>query len=293
MDVSELWDRLGDVFSYSIVQAIVVITLAVIVQKIVGTVILKAVSRVMYAERFVDEHDEKKRQDTLVAVFRTAANIIIWVAALIFILIVFNVNVASLLTGAGLLGIVVGFGAQNTIRDIIAGVFVIVERQYRIGDIVTLHASGHDVSGVVEDFSLRVTRLRDLDGNLHIVENGATSEITNLSFEFANVNVDVGVSYDSDIDKVEKIINKVGDDMQEEEKWQPHIYEPIHFLRVDEFEDSAIRIKALGKVEPAQQWDIAGEFRRRLKREFDKGGITIPFPQMVVHQQPATHRSKK
>lgn len=292
MESDSFWETIVDILGHPISRVIVVILLALIAQKVVGTIILRVVERIMYSHRFVDDKDEKKRQETLVAVFRTAANIVVWTVAVIFILIVLNVNIASLLTGAGLLGIVIGFGAQNTVRDILAGIFVITEGQYRIGDIVTLHASGHDISGVVEDFSLRVTKLRDLDGNLHIVENGATSEITNLSFEFANVNVDVRVSYDSDLDKVEKVINKVGDQMQEEEEWKPHIFEPIHFLRVDEFEDSAIRIKALGKVEPAQQWDISGEFRRRLKKEFDKNGITIPLPQMVIHQE-STHRNKK
>lgn len=274
---------MSDIFGNQFMQVLLIIALAALAQKITGTIILRVVAKVMHTERF-SSHVDKKRQDTLVAVFRAASNIIIWVLALIFVLVVLDVDIAALMTGAGLIGIVVGFGAQNTIRDIIAGVFVIIESQYRVGDIVTLHASGKDVSGVVVDFSLRVTKLRDLDGNLHIVENGATSEVTNLSYEFANVNVDVCVGYDSDIDKVEEVINKLGNKIAEEEEWKAHVYEPIHFLRVDAFEDSGIRIKVLGKVEPAKQWDIAGEFRRRLKKEFDKNGITIPLPQIVVHQ---------
>lgn len=291
--MEEFGTRLSDIFGHSIMQVLLIIALAVLAQKITGTIILRLVSRVMHSERFTGHGDHVKRQDTLVAVFRTASNIVIWTIALIFVLVALDVDIAALLTGAGLIGIVVGFGAQNTIRDIIAGVFVIIEGQYRVGDIVTLHASGKDISGVVEDFSLRVTKLRDLDGNLHIVENGATSEVTNRSFKFANVNVDVGISYDSDIDKVEEIINKLGDKIAEEEEWKPHVFEPIHFLRVDEFEDSSIRIKALGKVEAAKQWAIAGEFRRRLKKEFDKHGVTIPFPQVVVHQPKQSAAKKK
>jgi len=104
-----------------------------------------------------------------------------------------------------------------------------------------------------------------------------------MSHNYANVNLDVGVAYDSDIDKVEKIINDVGVELSEDEEWKDRIYEPIEFLRVDSFGDSAVNIKALGKVMPGEQWAAAGEYRRRLKKAFEKNGIQIPFPQRVVH----------
>jgi small conductance mechanosensitive channel len=277
-------DTLSQFFGHTATQVVAIFVVALIIHKIIGKIIEKAVQRAMRFEKFVKPVDRKKREKTLVAVFRAAANVVLWTLSIILILMVLDVNVPALLTGAGLIGIVVGFGAQSTIKDLLAGIFISTENQYRVGDIVTLHATGGPVSGVVEDFSLRVTKLRDLDGNLHIVENGASSEVTNLSFKFANVNIDVRVGYDSDIDKVEAVINKLGNDMAADKEWKEHILEPIQFLRVDEFEDAGVRIKSLGKVVPSKQWDISGEFRRRLLKEFKRNGIAIAYPQMIIHQ---------
>ena len=277
-------DTLVQIANNTAMQVVLIVLAALVVHKIVGKIIERAVQRAMRFERFINARDRKKREKTLVAVFRTASNVALWTVAIIMMLVVLDVNVPALLTGAGLLGIVVGFGAQTTVKDMLAGLFIITEGQYRVGDIVTLHANGGEISGVVEDFTLRVTKLRDLDGNLHIVQNGASSEVTNRSYKFANVNVDVRVGLDADIDTVERVFNKVGDALAEDAQWKDHIFEPIRYLRLDAFEDSGVRIKALGKVEPAKQWDIAGEYRRRLKKELEKNGITIPYPQMVIHQ---------
>lgn len=241
------------------------------------------VRRIVKGHKFKRAIDEQKREDTLVTIFHTAAAVVLWAIVVIIVLWQLHVNLAALMTGAGLVGIVVGFGAQHAIRDFLAGIFILIENQYRVGDIVSLRVAGKDFSGVVEDITIRITKLRDLDGNLHIIQNGVVSPVTNLSFDFANVNVDVSVSYDDDVDKVERVMNKIGCQMKDDPKWASAIEEPIQFMRVDGFEESGVRIKALGKVEPAQQWDVAGEFRRRLKRAFEKEGITIPYPQRVLH----------
>ena len=191
---------------------------------------------------------------------------------------------SALATGAGLLGAIIGFGAQDSIRNILSGIFIIAENQYRIGDIVSLRVASKDVSGTVEDVSIRITRLRDLDGNTHIIPNGSIMVTSNLSFDFANVNIDVGVGYEADIDHVEKVINMVGKKLAEDEQWKQHIFEPIQFLRVDAFDESSVRVKALGKVEPAQQWGVAGEYRRRLKKAFEKESIKIPYNQVVIRE---------
>jgi len=140
------------------------------------------------------------------------------------------------------------------------------------------------MSGVIEDISLRITKLRDLDGSLHIIRNGEASVITNLTYKYSSVVVDVGVAYDSDIDLVEKTMNEVGKKMLEEPELAAVIKEPIKFLRVDSFSPSAVVIKTLGKVIPSKQWDIAGEYRRRLLSAFNKKGIEIAFSQVVVHK---------
>lgn len=267
--------------SSPIVQVSLILLIAIIVQLIIRATIERIVHQAMRAHKYASHIDEEKREHTLVTIFRTASAVIIWLTAIVVILWRLDVNITALMTGAGVVGIIVGFGAQSAIKDFLAGIFIIAENQYRVGDIVSLHVAGKDISGIVEDITIRITRLRDLDGNLHTIQNGEARIVTNQSFGYANVNVDIRVPYEADIDKIEEIINKVGEEMQSDEMWAPHIFEPIQFFRVDGFEDSAVRVKAFGKVEPAMQWDIAGEFRRRLKKSFEKQGIAVPYPQIV------------
>lgn len=266
------------------VQVAVTIAATVVAQVILRNIIQHAVQRIVKGHRHSSHKEEVQREQTLIGVFRTATAVMLWVVATVVILYQLHVNVAALLTGAGVVGVLVGFGAQNAIKDYLAGIFIIMENQYRVGDIVTLYADGANVSGAVEGINLRITKLRDLDGNLHIVQNGSGGVVTNRSFTFANVNVDVGVAYDSDLDKVREVINKVGNEQSKDLDIRDNIIEPIQFLRVDAFTDSAVMIKAIGKVQPAMQWEIAGDFRLRLKKAFDEAGIVIPFRQVVVHQ---------
>lgn len=289
MELEYFADTISTIFDNPAAQVAATIITATVLQIIVRHTIGRIVQRAVGGYKHVGKTystkiDEEKREHTLTALFRTATAVVIWTVAIVIILWQLQVNLAALMTGAGLIGIVVGFGAQQAIRDFLAGIFILVENQYRVGDIVTLRTAGTDVSGVVEDITIRITRLRDLDGNLHIVQNGAANIVTNRTFDYANVNIDIGVAYDSDVDHVEKTMNRVGADMAADDTWREHIVEPIKFLRVDNFDESSVRIKALGKVVPAMQWDVAGEFRRRIKKAFEKEGITIPFPQVVVHK---------
>lgn len=273
-------DLLRNTFVQIALTIIFAASLQFIANRIIGVLVRRSVRRHNHHSRI----DEKKREKTLITILHTSVAVAIWIAATIAVLTELNVNVAAILTGAGVVGIIVGFGAQSTIGDILTGMFIILENQYRVGDIVTLSASGKEISGVVEDITIRITRLRDLDGNLHIIRNGLTNVVTNQSFGYANVNIDVRVGYSSDIDTVEKIINEVGKSIAEDETWSQHIKEPITFLRIENFDDGCVTVKALGKVEPAMQWDVTGEFRRRLKKAFEQNDITIPLPQVVVHQ---------
>lgn len=269
----------------SYVQILFTIAVLLLAQILIRDTLGRLVRRIIRGHKYDTKAEEHQREETLVRVFRTLSATALWTIGTIVILAELHVHFAALLTGAGLIGVIVGFGAQNILKDYLAGIFVIVENQYRVGDIVSMTAGvSTPVSGVVEDISIRATRLRDMDGNLHIVPNGSAGIITNLSYKFAQVNIDINVSYDTDIDKVEAIINAIGQEMADEETWEQKIVEPITFLRIDKFGDSAITVKALGKVKPAAQWDVAGAFRRRLKRAFEKNGIEIGLPQVIVHQ---------
>ena len=271
-------------------RAILTLCIILILQIIARRLINAIVKRAVHHTRGQSEADRLKRQNTLTAIFRTATSATLWVIGIMLIFSEFNINVAALATGAGLVSILIGFGAQSTIKDYLAGMFIILENQYRVGDIVQMSGGSlgtPGVSGSVEEITIRITRLRDLNGNLHVVRNGEPSVISNLSITFANVNVDLEVSYDTDIDRAEAIINKVGEEQAQHEKWAKDIIEPVQLLRLDQFGNSSIVLKCLGKVKPGRQWDIAGDFRRRIKKTFDEQGIEIPFPQVVIHQADA------
>lgn len=222
---------------------------------------------------------QKKRVDTLVRIVGALLTGALGLIGFVSLLFIFKVDIMGLLAGLGAAGVVLGLIGQSLIKDLLAGFFILIENQYRVGDVVTLGP----VSGVVEDISIRITRLRDFSGNMHIVPNGAVEIVTNQTFGWSNINLDIGVAYESDLAQVEKVVNSVGEELAKDENWAMYIIEPVIFLRVERFDDSAVIIKAHGRVEAGQQWPVAGEFRARLKKAFEKNSITIPYPQQVVH----------
>lgn len=234
--------------------------------------------------RYKKSEELQKRSRTISRMVKTGLDIAIWIYVSLAVLQNFGVDVAKLTTGAGLIGALIGFGAQNTIRDILAGIFIVLENQYRVGDTIEKYADGRRIVGRVENVSLRITQVRDRDGKLHTIRNGANESVTNMSFRYANINFTVGVAYATDIDFLEQVVNAVGQKMAEKDMpYAKYILEPIHFARVNRFLDSEIEINCIGRVKAGQQWDITGEFRRMLKKAFDENGIEFPFPQVVVH----------
>ncbi len=217
--------------------------------------------------------DYEKYVDTLSSLVTTVAYLIIWVIVAALILKLLRISVGNMLAGAGVFGAALALVAQDTLRDIMAGVFIITENQYRVGDIIALKVNMHTIKGSVEALSLRITKLRDLDGKLHIIRNNTPTAITNSTLGHANVNLDIVVPYESNVDEIEQVINQIGKDMALKSPWKNAIIEPIHFLRIEEFKTSGIVIKIFGRVLPAMQWDVAGEFRKILKQQFDKKGL--------------------
>jgi len=191
-----------------------------------------------------------------------------------------GINIGPFLATAGIAGLAFGFGAQYLIKDLISGLFIILENQYRVGDVVCLDIT----CGLVEDISLRRTVLRDLDGSVHYVPHGSITKTSNLSKDFARVNVDIGVAYSTDIEKLREVVNRVGKEIAEDPKWKDFVTKAPEFVRIEKFDDSSINIKILGETKPMKQWDVAGELRSRIKTAFEKEGIEIPFPQMVVRK---------
>ncbi|USN96483.1 MAG: mechanosensitive ion channel family protein [Candidatus Nomurabacteria bacterium] len=241
----------------------------------------RIVERIVLGHRYKTKREEKLRERTLTDMFKTGTAVVTWVVIAVVVLQEFGVNLAALATGAGLIGVVIGFGAQSMFKDFLGGTFIITENQYRIGDVVTV--GGH--SGIVEQITIRMTKLRDLDGSVYFIPNGEITSVRNMTMEYSGVVIEVGVSYDTEVSEAEEIINEVGKELAEDPEWKSRIIEPITFLRLDSFGDSSVNLKAVGKTVPLEQWNIAGEYRKRLKKAFEKKGIEIPFPQRVIHER--------
>jgi len=273
-------NQLGPWFFSHGLKIIAVIIVAYLALRFGNVFIEKIIRRTIAGNRFLSKEAEKKREDTLIRVFEGVLKVVIWAVVILIILSELNINIGPLLAGAGIAGVALGFGAQYIVRDFLAGLFLVLENQYRVGDVVCLD----DTCGSVEDIDLRTTILRDLDGTVHHIPNGQIQKAANLSKKFARVNLSVGIAYDSDLGKVIELINRVGQELAKEPQWKDKIIKAPQFLRVDDFADSAIIIKILGETKPLQQWDVTGELRKRLKIAFDEENIEIPFPQMVVHQ---------
>jgi small conductance mechanosensitive channel len=225
----------------------------------------------------------QKRIDTLDALGSNVLRFFVIVIAGLMILRTFGIDIAPAIAGLGIVGIAVGFGAQHLVRDYLNGALILIENQFSKGDVVRIS----DVTGAVEDFSLRRTTLRDLDGNVHVVPNGEIKVATNMTRTWARINENLSVAYGTDIRKVIEVVADVGRKMADDPEWNRRILEPPQVLRVDSFADSGITIKVLGTVRAADRWAAAGEFRRRVLDAFAEAGIEIPFPHRVIVNRPA------
>jgi len=241
----------------------------------------KAIRKAIKPDHFVSQEAERKREDTLINIINKTLRVLLWLIALLMILSELGLNIGPLLAGAGIAGVALGFGAQTLIKDIINGLFIILENQFRVGDVICVGK----ICGKVEDITLRTTVLRDLDGTVHYIPNGQIKTTSNLSKEFSQVHLNIGISYNSDLEKVEAVINQIGQEIAKDAQWQDDILEPPKFIRVENFAESAIIVKIIGKTKPLKQWAVAGELRKRLKIAFDRQGIEIPYQQLEVHLQ--------
>ncbi|UQD57505.1 mechanosensitive ion channel family protein [Flavobacterium sp. K5-23] len=261
-------------------QIIIIIIGALILNKIISSFIEKAVRIAVRPDGISSKEAEEKRENTLIQIFNTTAKISLLTITGLMVLQEFGVEIAPILAAAGIVGLAFGFGGQYLIRDIISGLFIILENQYRIGDVVNFDNAG----GTVEEISLRKTTLRDIDGTVHHIPHGEIKKVSNLSKDYSRVNLDMGVGYSSNLEHVIEVINNVGNEIAADPKWKQYIIATPQFLRVNDFADSAIMLKILGETLPHRQWEVTGELRKRLKIAFDKEGIEIPFPQMVMHK---------
>ncbi|MFC2120024.1 mechanosensitive ion channel family protein [Bacteroidota bacterium] len=227
----------------------------------------------------VDTQEAEKRINTLMSIVWVVVKSVLVVTVSMIILQKIGVNIAPILASAGIIGLAVGFGAQELVRDVISGFFILLENQIRTGDVGIINGTG----GLVEKIELRTITLRDFSGVVHVYQNGKINTLSNMTKEWSAMVFDIGVAYKEDVEKVMEIMKKTGDELQNNPEFMDKIIEPIEIFGLDNFADSALIIKARLKTKPISQWAIGREYRKLLKIAFDKHNIEIPFPHTTVY----------
>lgn len=264
------------------IRIIITIGVAYGLYRLAKLLIGRFVTNMVQGRAKKEEHHKlwiDSRIKTLRGTTTTIVAIIIATAVVLIILPELGVEIGPLIAGAGIAGLAISLAAQNIIKDTINGLLILFEDQYNEGDTVKIA----DLSGTVEEFNLRRTVLRDLDGTLHTIPNGSITTSSNYTRDWARVNLDVPVAYGEDLDHVIKVINQVGQELAADETFGPMIKSAPQVLRVNDFADSAIMIKVVGDTYPGMHWAAKGEFRKRIKEAFDKEGIEIPWPHLKLY----------
>jgi small conductance mechanosensitive channel len=230
-------------------------------------------------QKRTDDPEQHKRLETLGRVLRYATSVIITLIAGMLVLAELGISIAPILASAGIVGLAIGFGAQSLVKDYFTGLFLLLEDQVHQGDVVEVAGLG----GLVEEVTLRYLRLRDYEGTVHFIPNGAITTVTNRSRDFAYAVVDVGVAYRENIAAVFDVIRDVAADIRADASLGPLILEDLDLAGVDALADSAVTIRFRIKVLPLQQWTVKRAFLMRLKNEFDRLGIEIPFPHLTLY----------
>jgi len=256
-------------------RILLVLAVAVIGMKVLSVLLDYGFTRLEKQQ----DGEMKKRAQTLKGVIRNVANVALICIALIMVLGNLGIEIGPILATAGVMGLAIGFGAQQLVRDVINGFFILLDDQIRVGDVVEIAGK----SGLVEMVNIRMTTLRDAAGNVHYVRNGEIHVVTNMTKEWSRYVFDVGVAYRENVDEVIEILKLVDEDMRRDPVYGLDILEPLEILGLDKFADSAIIIKARIKTKPIRQWAVGREFNRRMKKKFDELGIEIPFPHMTLY----------
>ena len=256
---------------------IVIIIGALIVLVVIMSIVRRRL-RIFFERKIPEERILiRKRTITFNSVISNLIIVVAFIAAALIIADQLGISVTPLLAGAGVAGIVIGFGAQSLIKDLVNGVFILFEQWYQVNDVISIG----DITGTVEKFNLRTTVIRDLEGTVHFFPNGEISVLGNRTQQWSRAVVEVGVHYDEDSDRVVEVLEEIFDEIMVDKKYKEVILERPSILGdggISELGDSAIVFKMICKVKPGEQWTIARQLRKRIKEKFDKVGIEIPYP---------------
>ncbi len=281
---SKPWNEIGRIFTQELLPVLIIIVgglIAMRLSRVFVHGIVKSLLDREVAEGTAQELsavESKKRMDTLDGF--GAATIQAFIAVIVTLMVLGQVgfDIGPAVAGLGVVGIAVGFGAQSLVRDYLNGALILIENQFAKGDVIRVAG----VAGTVEDFTLRRTTLRDLDGVVHTVPNGEITVASNMTRVWARINLDISVAYGTDIDAVFEIVGQIGRDMAADPTWKRRVLEAPVVDRVQALADSGVTLKVLGTVRAQDQWAATGDLRRRILAAFAEHGIEIPFPHVVA-----------
>ncbi|HET9345713.1 MAG TPA: mechanosensitive ion channel family protein [Candidatus Limnocylindrales bacterium] len=291
MDFSQPpWSDIAEALRAQGLQVLLIVVVAVVVLKVCRVAmhgIFKALLDREATEGTAQELsaiEVRKRMDTLDRLGGNVVRFFVIIIAGLMILTVFGINIGPAVAGLGVVGIAVGFGAQSLVRDYLNGCLILIENQFSRGDVVTVAG----VTGTVEDFSLRRTTLRDLDGVVHTVPNGEIKVASNRTRTWARINQNVVVAFGTDVDKAIEVVDTLGRAMAADPVWKRRILEPPRVDRVESIDATGITLKILGTVRASDQWAASGDFRRKLLAAFADNGIEIPGPRVAIPDEDGT-----
>lgn len=266
---------------FSALRVLLILVLFWIALLVVKALLRRLESRLLQRGREAGEvpTESAKRAETLVRLLRQGIIIMLWVVALLIILREFGLDIGPIVASAGVVGLAIGFGAQNLVRDVISGFFMILENQVRVGDVAVINGTG----GLVEAINFRTIILRDLAGTVHVFPNGAVTTMSNMTKEWSAYVFNLGIAYKEDVDRVSEIIKDVAQKLRKDEHFGAMMIEDAEIFGLDSFGDSAVVIKGRLKTKPIKQWELGREFQRRIKLAFDEQGVEIPFPHRSIY----------
>ena len=235
--------------------------------------------RIAQMVRSLESITGERRQQllTVIQILRWGLNVLVVVGALLMILSNF-VDIAPLLASVGVVGLALSLGAQQLVRDLISGFFILIENQYGIGDVIKVG----DIAGSVERFTLRVTWVRDVEGQVHIIPNGEVRTVTNITKNWSRAIVEVGVAYEEDLDRVLAVLEEIAEDFVQSEEYAPDVLEPPTVIGPLGLGDWAVTMRVMVKTKPGKHWTISRELKRRILLRFSREGIEMPYPRQEV-----------
>jgi len=262
-------------------KIILILILTWMALAIIKKILAKLENRLLKKSRESGEppSESSKRVETLIRLIRQAVRIAIWLMVLLIILKEIGVDIGPILASAGILGLAIGFGAQNLVRDCISGFFFILENQVRVGDVAIVNGTG----GLVEQINFRTIVLRDLSGVVHVFPNGTVTTLSNMTNDWSAYVFEIGVAYKENTDRVIEIMKQVGAELKEDPINGNLMLDVPEIFGVDKFDDSAVIIKGRIKTKPIRQWQVGREYLRRIKLAFDNADIEIPFPHQTLY----------